>query len=52
MVEGGTRSDGKVVDREWEREDIREVYSSDAKALIVGSGSSRSGVVSRRSYYG
>jgi hypothetical protein len=52
VVEGGTRRDGKVVDREWEREDVREVCSSDAKARIVGSGSFRSGEVSRRSYYG
>ena len=52
MVEGGTRRDGKVVEREWERADVREEYSSDAKVRIALSGSCNSGVVSRRSYCG
>jgi len=52
VVEGGTRSDGKVVESKWERDDVRDAYSSDAKAFMVGSGSFKRGVVSRRSYCG
>lgn len=38
--------------REWEREVVREVYSSEARERMVGSGSVRRGVVWWRSYYG